>query len=806
MKLYSYAAIVLSLPLASCGGGSGNNGDNPPPSPSIGSVSVACSPSTIQVNQTSKCSATVTGSGNFDSSVVWSVDNGTIDQTGSYTAASSPTTATVKATSKQDTSRSGTATVTVQAAPQAPSLSIAPSGATVVLGGSSSFNLTVGGSPVPSVSCIVNGAGSVQVSGSTATYSVPLAQPASFSATVNCTATNSSGSSSTSAQISLEYPVPVLTSVTPPAFDVTDLVVITTIQLNGVGFYPGGIVHFGIFGDGQPMPQGVDPKTTQWLIPLPQSSALDLPGWIDISLSTPPGGPGGGTSNTLHFGFLRSYNSLVTLGNSGYQLAPGLGVLQYDLNTGSLLRTGNGVADPNGIAVDDITGDVLESSFVLGTGNVGIFDPSLDFVGGASTSDSQVSQGVAAGNGYGCVSIPGDKSVSVFGPLAMEGPYSSSLPVSITPGTQTGSFPWPTTVTAVGGQPACITYDVTDSVLSAVQATSGGPILGTASIPNLLAYSAAKQQSTTVGWQLVSFNLPTVTITATSQTDPTLSANAVVTIDSSASAVGLSISPASVNGTSASQSQQFTATISGTTNTAVNWLVDGIPSGNSTVGTISTSGLYTLPTFPPGGWTRVTAVSVADPSKSATAYVYYCTTLGSGGPCEAMIGVSPTHVPLSPGMSQQFSAVVAESSNTNVTWLVNGIAGGNSSVGTIDANGNYTAPSSAPAPVKETAVLMSQADGVVVLIDLKTMSELGRVAVPGVLLSITTDVAHGAVVVASADFGAGLTHFYKIDVGSHALSQLNTTSNLLVTGLAVSLDGNSMYVCMRNQCETLPNK
>ena len=39
------------------------------------------------------------------------------------------------------------------------------------------------------------------------------------------------------------------------------------------------------------------------------------------------------------------------------------------------------------------------------------------------------------------------------------------------------------------------------------------------------------------------------------------------------------------------QTQQFTATVTNTTNTAVSWSVDGIVGGNASVGTVSTSGL-----------------------------------------------------------------------------------------------------------------------------------------------------------------------------------------------------------------------
>jgi hypothetical protein len=57
----------------------------------------------------------VTGTGSFSSAVTWSVSGGgTISADGLYTAPSSAATATVKAVSSQDPSKSGTATITVQ--------------------------------------------------------------------------------------------------------------------------------------------------------------------------------------------------------------------------------------------------------------------------------------------------------------------------------------------------------------------------------------------------------------------------------------------------------------------------------------------------------------------------------------------------------------------------------------------------------------------------------------------------------------------------------------------------------------------
>jgi hypothetical protein len=78
------------------------------------------------------------------------------------------------------------------------------------------------------------------------------------------------------------------------------------------------------------------------------------------------------------------------------------------------------------------------------------------------------------------------------------------------------------------------------------------------------------------------------------------------------------------------QQQQFSATVTGTGNKAVTWQVDNANGGNSTAGTIST-GLYTSPTTMPSvASATVTAVSQADPSKSATAVITLLTQPPSG--------------------------------------------------------------------------------------------------------------------------------------------------------------------------------
>src|ERR1039458_4948605 len=104
--------------MGACGGGGGSS--------TITSVTVTC-PSPIQYGGTSQCSATVTGTGSFSSGVTWTASAGTISSSGLFTAPSGGATSlqvTITATSTQDTSKAGTATVTVN--PAQPASNVQP--------------------------------------------------------------------------------------------------------------------------------------------------------------------------------------------------------------------------------------------------------------------------------------------------------------------------------------------------------------------------------------------------------------------------------------------------------------------------------------------------------------------------------------------------------------------------------------------------------------------------------------------------------------------------------------------------------
>lgn len=122
--------------------------------------------------------------------------------------------------------------------------------------------------------------------------------------------------------------------------------------------------------------------------------------------------------------------------------------------------------------------------------------------------------------------------------------------------------------------------------------------------------------------------------------------------------ITVTVSPSSAS-VPAGGTAQFTASVTGTSNTAVTWSVNGVTGGNSTLGTITTSGLYTAPGAMPSGppppivkrtvsvaagttapptdiavqqftapnIVTVTATSQADPSRSASATVTIATLI-----------------------------------------------------------------------------------------------------------------------------------------------------------------------------------
>jgi len=92
--------------------------------------------------------------------------------------------------------------------PEAPQISVSPASVDVPTGGMANANLTVTGSPTPSVSCNVSGAGTALLSGSIVSYSAPNVVPENGWAAITCTAANAAGSTAASLTANISTIVP----------------------------------------------------------------------------------------------------------------------------------------------------------------------------------------------------------------------------------------------------------------------------------------------------------------------------------------------------------------------------------------------------------------------------------------------------------------------------------------------------------------------------------------------------------------------------------------------------------------------
>src|ERR1035437_6583329 len=140
----------------------------------------------------------------------------------------------------------------------------------------------------------------------------------------------------------------------------------------------------------------------------------------------------------------------------------------------------------------------------------------------------------------------------------------------------------------------------------------------------------------------------------------------------------------------ASQTQQFTATVTGTGNAGVTWSL------SPAVGTISGTGLYIAPAAIASAQNvTVKATSTADPTKSASSTISLL---------PVTLSLTPSTTSLTASQTQQLTTTVPAPANTGVTWLWS------PAVGTISVAGLYTAPATIAAAQTVTVKTTSVAD------------------------------------------------------------------------------------------------
>jgi hypothetical protein len=235
----------------------------------------------------------------------------------------------------------------------------------------------------------------------------------------------------------------------------------------------------------------------------------------------------------------------------------------------------------------------------------------------------------------------------------------------------------PTAATVVAGTPqpfvATVTGNANTSVTWNVQeGASGGTISSTG------VYTAPTAPGT-------------YHVVATSQADTCGTATAEVTVEA-APVISVAISPADPVTVEVQGSWTFSATVTGSANSAVTWSIQEGPTG----GTIGAStGVYDAPNTV--GIFHVVATSVADPSVSSLPVEVNVVA-------STPVSISPVAITVGLGGHVDFKL-----SNVAVgVWSVDGIPFGDDAVGTITGFGAYTAPYLIPAPT--TVVTVTQED------------------------------------------------------------------------------------------------
>jgi uncharacterized protein (DUF1800 family) len=171
-----------------------------------------------------------------------------------------------------------------------------------------------------------------------------------------------------------------------------------------------------------------------------------------------------------------------------------------------------------------------------------------------------------------------------------------------------------------------------------------------------------------------------VTVTATSSSDKTLSGTKSITLENPVPTV-TAVSPTAV------PVGNFTLTVTGTKFVnGAKVIFNGQPLTTKFVSPTQLTATGTTTSAQNGMSFQVT-VENPDPGSMTSAAM--TVKVGSSG---IIVRISPSGIQLTPGQSQQFQATVVGSTNQSVTWVVNGAAGGNSIVGTISPTGLYTAP------------------------------------------------------------------------------------------------------------------
>jgi hypothetical protein len=150
--------------------------------------------------------------------------------------------------------------------------------------------------------------------------------------------------------------------------------------------------------------------------------------------------------------------------------------------------------------------------------------------------------------------------------------------------------------------------------------------------------------------------------------------------------------------------QTFTSAVTGATDTRVLWSVNNVPGGNLSAGFITAAGVYTAPQILPIPSTiTITAQSAADSTKQTSATIVILSDIS--------ITLTPNAMSVELGAVQPFHAAITSAGQPNaaIRWSLSGVACP-AACGSLDVNGNFTAPQFLPAASAVTLTAQSVAD------------------------------------------------------------------------------------------------
>ncbi|WP_409345211.1 Ig-like domain-containing protein [Paenibacillus sp. MBLB4367] len=618
--------------------------------PAINSVSVIPSTASVVQGESKQLTASVDAVGGAATTVAWSSSDAgnkvTVNSTGNVTVAAdaSPGDYTITATSTADTGKTGTATITVTAAPAINSVTVIPNAASVVQGGSKQLTASVDavGGAVTSVTWKSNDA-KVAVS-STGNVTVAAdATPGDY--TIKATSTVDTGKTGTAT----------ITVTAAPAINSVSVIPSTASVVQG------GSKQLTASVDAV----GGAATTVTWSSSdTGNKVTVSSTGNVTIAADATPGDYTITATSTVDTGKAGTATITVTA-------APAINSVTVIPSTASVVQGGSKQLTASVDAVGGAAATVTWSSSDAGnkvtvssTGNVTVAADATpgDYTITASSTADSGKKGTAT---ITVTAAPAINSVSVI-------PNSASI-------MQGGSKQLTASVDAVGGASTSVTWSSSDAGNKVTVSSAGNVTVAADATPG------------------------DYTITATSTADTGKKGTATISVTAAPAINSVIVNPSTASVVQGG-SKQLTASVDavGGSATTVTW--SSSDAGNKV--TVSSTGNVTVAADATAGDYTITATSTVDTGKKGTA-----TITVTAAPAINSVTVIPSAASVVQGGSKQLTASVdaVGGASTTVTWSssdtgnkVTVSSAGNVTVAADATPGNYTITATSTADTGKT--------------------------------------------------------------------------------------------------------